>query len=216
MGKELAKYIDHTQLKPETTAVKMQQVVQEASDHQFASVCVNPYWVSFCYEYLKDTNVKVCTVVGFPLGATTTEVKVAETKQAIQNGASEVDMVLNIGELKSGHDNVVKQDIDAVVSTAQKNALVKVIIETSLLNNEEKMRACRLAKKAGADFVKTSTGFSEGGATLEDVALMRDTVGSEMGVKASGGIRDAQTVKMMIEAGASRIGASSGVSIIAE
>lgn len=216
MGKELAKYIDHTQLKPETTADKMQQVVQEASDHQFASVCVNPYWVSFCYEYLKDTNVKVCTVIGFPLGATTTEVKVAETKQAIQNGASEVDMVLNIGELKSGHDNVVKQDIDAVVSTAQKNALVKVIIETSLLNNEEKTRACRLAKKAGADFVKTSTGFSEGGATQEDVALMRDTVGSEMGVKASGGIRDAQTVKMMIEAGASRIGASSGVSIIAE
>lgn len=216
MGKELAKYIDHTQLKPDTTADKMKQIVQEARENEFASVCVNPYWVDYCYRYLQDTDVKVCTVIGFPLGANTTSIKVAETKQAIQNGASEVDMVMNIGELKSGHDDVVGQDIAAVVSEAEKKALVKVIIETSLLNKEEKVRACQLAQKAGADFVKTSTGFSDGGAALEDVALMRETIGNEMGIKASGSIRDAQMTKAMIEAGATRIGASSGVTIIAE
>lgn len=216
MGQELAKYIDHTQLKPDTTADKMKQIVQEAREHRFASVCVNPYWTPYCHERLQDTDVKVCTVIGFPLGANTTEVKAVETKQAIQDGATEVDMVINIGELKSGDDDVVKQDIDAVVSAAQGKALVKVIIETSQLSKEEKVRACQLAKEAGADFVKTSTGFSGGGATLEDVALMRDVIGSEMGVKASGGIQDAQTVKAMVEAGATRIGASSGVAIIAE
>ncbi|MEW9675810.1 deoxyribose-phosphate aldolase [Lentibacillus sp. L22] len=216
MGKELAKYIDHTQLKPDTTAEKMQQVVEEARKYQFASVCVNPYWVPYCYEQLRETDVKVCTVIGFPLGATTTETKVFETKQAIQNGATEVDMVINIGELKSNHDQIVKQDIEAVVSAAKGKALVKVIIETALLNHDEKVRACNLAKSAGADFVKTSTGFSGGGATIEDIQLMRETVGTEMGVKASGGVRDAKTTKAMISAGATRIGASAGVDIIAE
>lgn len=216
MGKELAKYIDHTQLKPDTTAEKMQQVVEEARKYQFASVCVNPYWVPYCYEQLRETDVKVCTVIGFPLGATTTETKVFETKQAIQNGATEVDMVINIGELKSNHDQIVKQDIEAVVSAAKGKALVKVIIETALLNHDEKVRACNLAKSAGADFVKTSTGFSGGGATIEDIQLMRETVGTEMGVKASGGVRDAKATKAMISAGATRIGASAGVDIIAE
>lgn len=215
MGKELAKYIDHTQLKPDTTAEKMQQVVEEARKYQFASVCVNPYWVPYCYEQLRETDVKVCTVIGFPLGATTTETKVFETKQAIQNGAAEVDMVINIGELKSNHDQIVKQDIEAVVSAAKGKALVKVIIETALLNHDEKVRACNLAKSAGADFVKTSTGFSGGGATIEDIQLMRETVGNEMGVKASGGVRDAKATKAMISAGATRIGASAGVDIIA-
>ncbi|WP_269412158.1 deoxyribose-phosphate aldolase [Lentibacillus daqui] len=216
MGKELAKYIDHTQLKPDTTAEKMQQVVEEARKYQFASVCVNPYWVAYCHEQLRETDVKVCTVIGFPLGATTTETKVFETKQAIQNGATEVDMVINIGELKSNHDQIVKQDIEAVVSAAKGKALVKVIIETALLNHDEKVRACNLAKSAGADFVKTSTGFSGGGATIEDIQLMRETVGTEMGVKASGGVRDAKATKAMISAGATRIGASAGVDIIAE
>lgn len=215
MATELAKYIDHTQLKPDTTKEKITQIVNEAREHNFASVCVNPYWVPYCYEKLKDTGVKVCTVIGFPLGATSTEVKVYETKQAIRDGATEADMVINVGELKSGNDESVQRDIEAVVETAKDSALTKVIIETSLLNNDEKVRACQLAKTAGADFVKTSIGFSGGGASVEDIELMRKTVGNEMGVKASGGIRDLKAVEAMIEAGATRIGASAGVDIIA-
>lgn len=215
MSKDLAKYIDHTQLKPDTTEEKIRQIVEEAREHGFASVCVNPYWVSYCYEKLKDSEVKVCTVIGFPLGATTTETKVFETKQAILEGATEVDMVINVGALKSNNDAIVQKDIEAVVDAAKGKALTKVIIETSLLTEDEKVRACKLAKDAGADFVKTSTGFSGGGATVEDIKLMRQTVGSEMGVKASGGVRDLEATNAMIDAGATRIGASAGVDIIA-
>ncbi|MFD1038526.1 deoxyribose-phosphate aldolase [Virgibacillus byunsanensis] len=215
MRKDLAKYIDHTQLKPDTKEEKIQQIVEEAKEYGFASVCVNPYWVPYCYNYLKETDVKVCTVIGFPLGSFSTATKVFETKQAIQDGATEVDMVINVGELKSGNDDVVKEDIQAVVKAAKGGALTKVIIETSLLTQNEKIRACKLAKEAGADFVKTSTGFSGGGASVEDIRLMREIVGSEMGVKASGGVRDLETTEAMIEAGATRIGASAGVDIIA-
>jgi len=213
---EIRKYIDHTLLKPDATQNQIDQIIEEAKTFQFASVCVNPYWVKYCYEQLKDTDVKVCTVIGFPLGATTTANKVAETKEAIQSGAEEVDMVINIGALKVNDDETVKNDILAVVEEAKGHALVKVIIETALLNDDEKMRACQLAGEAGADFVKTSTGFSGGGATVEDVKLMRQTVGEQMGVKASGGIRDRKVAEAMIEAGANRIGASSGVSIVKE
>ncbi|TFJ94073.1 deoxyribose-phosphate aldolase [Lentibacillus salicampi] len=211
----LADYIDHTQLKPDTTKEKITQIVNEAREHGFASVCVNPYWVPYCYDNLKDTDVKVCTVIGFPLGATSTEAKVFETKQAIQDGATEVDMVINVGELKSKNDEAVQRDIEAVVEAAKSNALTKVIIETALLTTDEKVRACKIAKTAGADFVKTSTGFSGGGATVEDIKLMRETVGSDLGVKASGGVRDPESTKSMIDAGATRIGASAGVDIIA-
>ncbi|MYL57249.1 deoxyribose-phosphate aldolase [Virgibacillus halodenitrificans] len=214
MNNELAKYIDHTQLKPDTTKDSIEKLVAEAKEYEFASVCVNPSWVPFCYEKLKYTNVKVCTVIGFPLGATSTQSKVFETEQAIKDGATEVDMVINIGLLKSGEDDPVKQDIAAVVKAAENKALTKVIIETSLLTEDEKIRACKLAKEAGADFVKTSTGFSTGGATVEDIKLMRKTVGSDLGVKASGGVRDLETTKAMIDAGATRIGASAGVDII--
>lgn len=214
MSKELAKYIDHTQLKPETTKDKIKQLISEAKEYQFASVCVNPHWVSYCYKHLKDTPVKVCTVIGFPLGATSTASKVFETKQAIEDGATEVDMVINVGELKSGNDEFVQDDIQAVVKAAKGHALTKVIIETSLLTDDEKVRACRLAKSAGADYVKTSTGFSGGGATVDDIALMRQTVGPDIGVKASGGIRDLEATKAMIVAGATRIGASAGIDIV--
>ncbi|WP_077327060.1 deoxyribose-phosphate aldolase [Virgibacillus siamensis] len=212
---DLATYIDHTQLKPETTEEKIKQIVSEAKTHGFASVCVNPYWVSYCHKHLNGTDVKVCTVIGFPLGATTTKVKEFETKQAIQDGASEVDMVINVGALKSGDDQTVLHDIRAVVEAAGENILTKVIIETSLLTEDEKVLACKLAKQAGADFVKTSTGFSGGGATVEDIKLMRETVGPDMGVKASGGVRSLEDTKAMIDAGATRIGASAGVDIIA-
>ncbi|MBH0229921.1 deoxyribose-phosphate aldolase [Halobacillus yeomjeoni] len=214
MEQNLAKMIDHTQLKPDTAKDKITQICEEAKEHQFASVCVNPHWVSYCHELLKDTDVKVCTVIGFPLGATTKETKAFETRQAIEQGATEVDMVINIGELKSGNTDYVKEDIETVVREAQDKAIVKVIIETSLLSEEEKVTACELAKAAGADFVKTSTGFSGGGATVEDISLMRKTVGPDMGVKASGGVRDYEGAKAMIEAGATRIGASSGIAII--
>lgn len=215
MTLDLAKYIDHTQLKPDTTKEKISQIVQESRENGFAAVCVNPYWVPYCSENLKDTDVKVCTVIGFPLGATSTATKVFETKQSIKDGATEVDMVINVGELKSNNDEAVKHDIDAVVEAAKGVAITKIIIETSLLTEDEKVRACKLAKEAGADFVKTSTGFSGGGATIQDITLMRETVGSEMGVKASGGVRDLEATKAMIDAGATRIGASSGVDIIA-
>ncbi len=214
MNKELAKMIDHTQLKPETQKDKIDQICEEALKYEFASVCVNPYWVSYCADKLKGSSVVVCTVIGFPLGATTTAVKAFETKNAIENGAKEIDMVINIGALKDKMDDVVKQDIEAVVEEAKGKALVKVIIETSLLTDEEKVRACQLAKEAGADFVKTSTGFSGGGATVEDIKLMRETVGPDLGVKASGGVRDGKATEDMIKAGATRIGASAGVAIV--
>ncbi|WMT41844.1 deoxyribose-phosphate aldolase [Paenibacillus sp. D2_2] len=210
----IARMIDHTLLRADATQAEISKLVDEAKQYQFASVCVNPTWVSYSAEQLAGTEVKVCTVIGFPLGATTSDVKAFETKNAIERGANEVDMVINIGQLKDGNDAFVQQDIEAVVKAASGKALVKVIIETCLLTDEEKVRACELSVKAGADFVKTSTGFSTGGATPEDIALMRKTVGPNVGVKASGGVRSLEDVNKMIEAGATRIGASSGVSIM--
>jgi deoxyribose-phosphate aldolase len=216
MTNKIAKYIDHTLLKPEATKEDIKQLVEEAKRYGFASVCVHPTWVAYCHQQLKETNVKVCTVIGFPLGVTTTETKVTETRQAIKDGAEEVDMVINIGALKSGNKELVEKDISAVIRAANNQAITKVIIETALLSEEEKVTASNLAKSAGADFVKTSTGFSTGGATVEDVRLMRETVGNHVGVKASGGIRSLKDLKEMIEAGANRIGASAGVSIVKE
>lgn len=210
---KLNKFIDHTILKPETTQEQVEKILSEAKEYDFASVCVNPTWVSLAAESLKDTDVKVCTVIGFPLGANTSAVKAFETKDAIANGADEIDMVINIGALKAGNDALVLDDIKAVVD-ASGDKLVKVIIEACLLTDDEKMRACQLSKEAGADYVKTSTGFSTGGATVADVALMRKTVGPDMGVKASGGARSYEDAIAFIEAGASRIGASSGVAIM--
>jgi len=212
--RDLARMIDHTLLKPDATRDQIETLCQEALTYQFASVCVNPHWVPLAAQLLKGSPVKVCTVIGFPLGATSTAAKAFEAADAIAHGAAEVDMVINIGALKSGDLDAVQQDIAAVVEAARGKALVKVILETGLLTRDEKITACRLAKAAGADFVKTSTGFGHGGATVEDVALMRQIVGPEMGVKASGGVRDAATARAMIEAGANRIGASAGVSIV--
>jgi len=214
MTTNIAKMIDHTLLKANTTKAQIVQLCKEAKEYGFASVCVNPTWVATAAELLKGTDVKVCTVIGFPLGANTPETKAFETKDAIEKGATEVDMVINIGALKDGDDELVERDIRAVVEAAKGKALVKVIIETCLLSEEEKVRACRLAVQAGADYVKTSTGFSTGGATVEDIALMRKTVGPNIGVKASGGVRDLQGAEAMIEAGATRIGTSSGVAIV--
>jgi deoxyribose-phosphate aldolase len=214
MGNNIAKMIDHTLLKADATKAQIVKLCEEAKQYGFASVCVNPTWVATAAELLKDTDVKVCTVIGFPLGANTPETKAFETKNAIENGAAEVDMVINVGALKDGNDDLVERDIRAVVEAAKGKALVKVIIEACLLTEEEKVRACQLAVKAGADYVKTSTGFSTGGATPEDVALMRKTVGPNIGVKASGGVRDMQSAEAMIQAGATRIGTSSGVAII--
>jgi len=210
----IAAMIDHTLLKPDATKKQIETLCQEARDHKFFSVCVNPAWVSTAKELLNGSGVKICTVIGFPLGATTTETKAFETKNVIGLGADEVDMVISIGALKDGNDQFVEQDIRAVVEAAKDRALTKVIIETSLLTDEEKKRACELAVKAGADFVKTSTGFSGGGATSEDIALMRQTVGPNIGVKASGGVRSTQDALSLIEAGATRIGASASVAII--
>ena len=211
----VARYIDHTLLKADATIAEIQKLAQEAKEHHFASVCVHPNKVAIAYEILKDTpDVKVCTVIGFPLGATLSEVKAYETKLAIEKGATEVDMVIPIGELKEGNDDYVLNDIRAVVEAAKGKALVKVILETSLLPGEQIVRASQLAAEAGADFVKTSTGFSTGGATVEAVALMRKTVGKKLGVKASGGIRSFEDTKAMIDAGANRIGASAGVAIL--
>lgn len=210
---KLNKYIDHTLLKPDASQEQIETLIEEAKKYDFASVCVNPTWVSFAAQALKATDVKVCTVIGFPLGANTPELKAFETSDAIQNGANEVDMVINIGALKSLNFDLVERDIRAVVEAA-KGTLVKVIIETCLLTDDEKVRACQLAQKAGADFVKTSTGFSTGGATVADVALMRKTVGPDMGVKASGGARSYEDALAFIKAGATRIGASSGVAIM--
>ncbi|MGG1365693.1 deoxyribose-phosphate aldolase [Priestia megaterium] len=214
MSQNITGIIDHTLLKADATEEQITVLAQEAKEYSFASVCVNPTWVKKAAELLKDApEVKVCTVIGFPLGATTSAVKAFETTNAIENGADEVDMVINIGALKDKNYDLVQSDIQAVVDAAKGKALVKVIIETALLTNEEKAKVSELAVKAGADFVKTSTGFSTGGATVEDVALMRKTVGPDVGVKASGGVRGLEDAKAMIEAGATRIGASSGVSI---
>ena len=210
---KLNKYIDHTLLKPDASQEQIETLIEEAKKYDFASVCVNPTWVNFAAQALKATDVKVCTVIGFPLGANTPELKAFETSDAIQNGANEIDMVINIGALKSRNFDLVERDIRAVVEAA-KGTLVKVIIETCLLTDDEKVRACQLAQKAGADFVKTSTGFSTGGATVADVALMRKTVGPDMGVKASGGARSYEDALAFIKAGATRIGASSGVAIM--
>jgi len=214
MTQNVVRMIDHTLLKADATRQEIVKIVEEAKEYLFASVCVNPTWVSTAAELLADTKeVKVCTVIGFPLGASTPETKAFETINAIENGANEIDMVINIAALKDQQDELVEKDIRAVVEAAKGKALVKVIIETCLLTNEEKVRACELSVKAGADFVKTSTGFSTGGATVEDIRLMRQTVGPEIGVKASGGVRSREDALAMVEAGATRIGASSGVSI---
>lgn len=212
--KNVAGLIDHTLLKADATKEQIKVLCEEAREYNFASVCVNPTWVKYASELLKGSEVKVCTVIGFPLGASTPETKAFETKDAISNGAHEVDMVINIGALKDKDDELVERDIRAVVAAATGKALSKVIIETSLLTEEEKVRACEIAVKAGTDFVKTSTGFSTGGATVEDVALMRKTVGPDIGVKASGGVRNTSDAEKIVEAGASRIGASAGVSIV--
>ncbi len=214
---DLARYIDHTLLKPDATEDQIRRLCEEARQYHFAAVCVNPTWVSLCRELLAGTDIAVCTVVGFPLGATLPEVKAYETERSIDNGAREIDMVINIGRLKSKQYVYVEEDIAAVVQVAHsRGALVKVIIEAALLTDEEKVEACVLAKAAGADYVKTSTGFGPGGATVEDVALMRRVVGAEMGVKAAGGIRTAEAARQMIAAGATRIGASAGVKIVTE
>jgi deoxyribose-phosphate aldolase len=214
VGAVLAGMIDHTLLKPQASRDEIVQLCDEARKHAFASVCVNPTYVSLCAQLLRLTNVKVCTVVGFPLGANRSDVKAFETKRAISDGAQEIDMVANIGGLKSRDYDLVSDDIRAVVEACRSIAVSKVIIEAALLTDEEKVIACQLAKAVGADFVKTSTGFGPGGATAHDVRLMRATVGEEMGVKAAGGIRDLATAQEMIEAGANRIGASASVKIV--
>lgn len=210
---KLNKYIDHTLLKADATSKEISILCKEAIENDFASVCVNPGFVQQAYMELVDSSVEVCTVIGFPLGATSTEAKIAETRLAIADGASEIDMVINISKLKDKEDLYVFNEI-AYIKGECEDLILKVIIETCLLTDEEKVRACLLAKKAGADFVKTSTGFSTGGATVEDVALMAKTVGKDVGVKASGGVRDLATMKKMIEAGATRIGTSGGVKLV--
>ena len=211
----LARMIDHTLLKPDATQEQIAQLCFEARKHDFASVCVNPTWVELCANLLAGSQVKVCTVIGFPLGATSPEVKAFETQVAIDHGATEIDMVINIGALKARDLDLVARDIRGVVQTSHAGgAIVKVIIEAILLTDEEKTIACLLSKEAGADFVKTSTGFASGGATVSDVALMRRVVGPEMGVKAAGGVRTYEDAENMIRAGATRIGASAGVKII--
>jgi deoxyribose-phosphate aldolase len=211
----IASLIDHTLLRPEATRASILQLCREARDYQFASVCVNAYWVPLAASELAGSPVLVCTVVGFPLGATSTEAKVAETEAALAAGAQEIDMVQNIGALRGGDRQVVQQDIEAVVkATHRRGAIVKVILETALLDDDQKTAACLLAKAAGADFVKTSTGFGPSGATVHDVELMRRVVGPVMGVKASGGIRTLDDLNKMVAAGATRIGSSSGVKIV--
>ena len=212
----IAKYIDHTILKPEATEEDVKRLCREAKEYNFASVCVNGCYAKLVSTELAGSEVKTCVVVGFPLGAMTKEAKAFETSQAIENGASEIDMVINVGALKSKDYNFVKEDIEAVVNAAKGKALVKVIIETCLLSDEEKVKVCEIAKEAKADFVKTSTGFSTAGATKEDIALMRKTVGPDLGVKASGGVRDFKAAMEMINAGASRIGSSNSIAIANE
>ena len=212
-NKELAKYIDHTLLKPQATDVDIKNLCLEAKKYGFPVVCVNLCYVPLCVEQLKDTDIKVCTVVGFPLGAVTPKIKMLEASEGIKLGAEEIDMVMNIGALKSGDEELVYEEIKKV-REATRGKILKVIIETALLTDEEKVKACLIAKRAEADFVKTSTGFGPGGATVEDVQLMRKTVGPDMGVKASGGIRTAEQAWALIKAGATRIGTSAGVAIV--
>lgn len=213
---KFAKMIDHTILKPEATKEQVEKLCREAKEYGFASVCVNSSYVPLCAELLADSEVKVCTVVGFPLGAMSTAGKVMETRQAILDGADEIDMVVHVGMIKSGDWDYVEADIQEVVDEAKDKALVKVIIETCLLTDEEKVHVCRICRDTGADFVKTSTGFSTGGAKAEDVALMRKTVGPDMGVKASGGVRTYEAAEEMVKAGATRLGTSSGIAIVKE
>ena len=213
----VAGVIDHTLLKPDATRQDIEKLCREAAEFHFATVCVNPAWVALAASRLRGTGVGVCSVVGFPLGASTPDVKHYETRRAIFDGASEIDMVINIGALKSGDLRTVERDIEAVVEPCRQSGVVsKVIIEAALLTDEEKITACTLSKAAGADFVKTSTGFASGGATAADVALMRRVVGSDMGVKAAGGVRDLEGLKAMVAAGATRVGASAGVKIVQE
>ena len=215
IDQKVARMIDHTLLKPDATPDEIRTLCSEARTYSFASVCINPCYVKMCRDLLRGSVVKVCTVIGFPLGSTTTEVKRAEAEQAIQNGAEEIDMVINVGMLKQGEYDYVFNDINQVVLAGKRlRVLSKVIIETALLTDEEKIKACVLSKKAKADFVKTSTGFSKGGATAGDIALMRLVVGSDMGVKASGGVRTAEDARVMIASGADRIGASASVKIV--
>ncbi len=215
IDRNVARMIDHTLLKPDTTPDEINKLCEEARTYSFASVCINPCYVTMCKDLLKGSIVKVCTVIGFPLGATTTEIKRAEAEQALKNGAQEIDMVINVGMLKQHNYDYVFNDINQVVLAAKRyNSVCKVIIETALLTDEEKIKACLISKEAKADFVKTSTGFSKGGATAGDVALMKYVVGSSVGVKASGGIRTAEDAKLMIESGADRIGASASVKIV--
>ena len=213
----VASMIDHTLLKPDATRMDIEALCREAAEYKFASVCVNPTWVALCAALLRGSGVKVCSVVGFPLGATTADTKHYETRRAIFDGACEIDMVINIGALKSGDLRLVERDIESVtVPCRESSVLSKVIIEAALLANDEKVTACTLAKAAGADYVKTSTGFGPGGATAADVMLMRRVVGEEMGVKAAGGVRDLEALKAMVAAGATRVGASAGVRIVQE
>ena len=211
---EVGRMIDHTLLKPNATRNEVERLCREAAEYKFASVCVNPYRVSLCHRMLENTSVKVCTVIGFPLGANSTRIKVAETRQAVRDGAGEVDMVINVGAVKDADWRLVEQDIAEVVEAAGRRVLTKVILETCLLNDEEIVRACLCAQRGRADFVKTSTGFSTGGATAEHVRLMRRVVGAGMGVKASGGVRNFGDAVAMIESGANRIGASASVAIV--
>ncbi len=217
VASDLSKYIDHTLLKPDASEAQIHKLCQEAAQFRFATVCVNPTWVRLCAQLLEGSDVGVCTVAGFPLGATPGDVKAYEARRSIFDGAREVDMVINVGLLKSNRDGLVLEDI-GLVSKAVHDccAILKVIIETALLTDEEKVKACTLAKQAGADFVKTSTGFGPGGATAQDVALMRRVVGKDIGVKAAGGIRDLAAAQQMIAAGATRVGASAGVKIVQE
>jgi len=214
-AKNIAAIIDHTALKPEATPADIEKLCQEAKTYGFAAVCVNPTYVKMCSELLAGSSIAVASVVGFPLGASTIQMKSAETSEAVENGAKEIDMVIPVGRLKSGDYDYVRRDIQAVVSAAS-GELVKVIIETALLTDDEKIVACQIAQQAGAHFVKTSTGFSKSGAIQADVALMRKVVGDSMGVKAAGGIRTFADAMMMVRAGANRIGASSGVQIVRE
>jgi len=214
MTQNIAALIDHTLLKQDATRNQIEKLCEEAKTYTFASVCVNPTWVSVSADLLKGSPVKVCTVIGFPLGASTSAVKAFETTNAIENGAEEIDMVINVGALKDQDYNLVQKDIEAVVQAAKEKAIVKVILETCLLTDEEILRASEISKLAGADFVKTSTGFSTGGATISAVKLMRSAVGPELGVKASGGVRSLSDLQSMVDAGATRIGASSGVEIV--
>lgn len=211
---EINKFIDHTALKPNTNKKAILKLIEEAKEHNFASVCINPCWIPLASKELQDSDIKVCTVIGFPLGANTTETKVFETQDAIKKGAQEIDMVINVAMLKDKDYNYIENEIKQIVEASKDKAIVKVILETCLLTDEEIIMASKLAKNAGADFVKTSTGFSTGGATVHDVALMRKTVGEDMGVKASGGIHIHEEAMAMINAGASRIGASAGVKLL--